>query len=113
MSRFGQTGMVVAKCDRAVDPYQHIDRTREEVYEHLLRLEVLEREMIAVKNSLRGELSDTGIWDVVKAKLDAKTVENAINWRTWAIRGVIGGLSGLLLWGIVDVVKLAWRGLYT
>lgn len=113
MSRFGQTGIVIAKCDRAVDAYQHIDRTRQEVYEHLVRLEVLEREMIAVKNSVRGELSDTGIWDVVKAKLDGKTVESAIDWRTWAIRGVLGSLGGLTVLGIVFLLKTAWKVLST
>ena len=108
MSRFGQTGIVIAKCDRSVDPYQHIDRARQEVYEHLVRLEVLEREMIAVKNSVRGELTDSGIWDVVQARLNSQAVRYGSKFVHWAV-----GLAGL---GVVSLLGLlftyALKGLH-
>ncbi len=109
MSRFGMTGKVLAKVDRAVDPYQHIDRVREEVFEHLQRLEGLEREVQALKNTNATRWTESGVWKVVKAKLD----EEAIDWMKWGIRAALAGLGSAMLAVIGFVFELTWKALHT
>jgi hypothetical protein len=109
MSRFGQTGIVIAKCDRSVDPYVHIDRTRQEVYEHLLRLEALELEVQGIKNTNVTRWTETGIWDVFQARLNRRAIRLGSKLMHWVV-GLIGiGVTGLL--GLL--FKLAWKGLHT
>lgn len=103
MSRFGMTGKVLAKADREVDPYQHIDRVREEVYEHLERLERLELEVQALKNANVNRYTDSGIWRVVKVKLE----EKAIDWMVWASRALLIGVGGVLIKAIEWLIKKA------
>lgn len=103
MPRFGMTGKVLAKADRDVDPYQHIDRVREEVYEHLERLEALEREVQALKNANVTRYTDSGIWKVVKIKLD----EKAVDWMVWAARALLVGFGGVLIKAIEWMIRKA------
>ena len=103
------TGKVLVKVDREVDPYQHIDRVREEVYEHVGRLESLENEVQALKNVHVKRWTDTGIWDVVKSRSN----EQKIDWLLWGVRAALGGLGASALVGIGFVIKMAYKGLTT
>jgi hypothetical protein len=109
VSRFGETGMVAAKCDRSVDPYTHIDHIRDEIVTQNLRQDRFALELQALKNSDRAEWTKTGIWYVVKAKLD----EEAVDWLKWFIRGAAAAVGSGLLALLVWVLKLAWKGLHT
>lgn len=106
------TGIVVAKCDRSVDPYQHIDRTRTEVYEHLLRLEALEREVQAIKNVNRTDWTATGIGDVVNATLKARTVKWGFRWGSKFIHWFLGICGAGVLYLIALLFKFAWKGIH-
>lgn len=81
------TGRVLVKVDREVDAYQHIDRVREEVSEHVDRLEALERDVKLLQQAERDRLTQTGVWTFVKAKLEAE----AVGWMKWAIRAALMG----------------------
>jgi hypothetical protein len=102
MSRFGSTGKVLVKVDREVDPYQHIDRVREEVFEHVQRLEDLERDVKLLKLAEQKRVTDSGVWKIVKGKLEEETID----WVKWAIRGTVGVVATLI---ITAAFRLIWK----
>lgn len=108
MSRFGMTGKIVAKADREVDPYMHIDHLRQEVFEHGEKFEAIGREIQALKNTNVNRYTDSGIWRVVKGKLD----EEAIDWAKWMVRAGLAGLGTAFLSLMAVVLRLAWKGLH-
>lgn len=101
------TGKVLVKVDREVDPYQHIDRVREEVYEHVGRLDALENEVQALKNANIKRWTETGIWGVVKSRSN----EEKIDWLLWGIRAALGGIGAAALLGAGFIIKMAFKGL--
>ena len=92
--RFGQTGKIVAKADRSQDPFVYIDSLRQEVYELGEQLEgdVYKRLKI-LEDAERERLTKTGVWSLVKMKLD----EEAVDWVKWGIRAIAAGLGASLL----------------
>lgn len=65
----------------------------------LLRRDV---KLLQDANRERKNYTDSGIWKVVKGKLD----EQAVGWVKWALRGVLAIMGAGLL-------SLAWKGLHT
>lgn len=108
MPRFGSTGKVLLKVSREVDAYQHIDRVREEVFEQLQRIEDLERDNKILKEAERKRITDTGVWRIVKGKLDAE----AVDWAKWIVRAGLAGLGTAFLSLMAVVLRLAWKGLH-
>lgn len=108
MPRFGSTGKVLLKVSREVDAYQHIDRVREEVFEHLQRIEDLEADIQRLKIAEQKRITDTGVWKIVKGKLDAEKVD----WAKWAVRAGLAGLGTAFLSVMALILKYAWRGLH-
>lgn len=95
MRRFGLTGKVLVKVDREVDPYQHIDHVREEVFDQGQVIEALDKRVLLLEEAERKRerpLTESGVWKVVKAKLDAE----AVDWAKWAVRGILAGVCGIV-----------------
>jgi hypothetical protein len=109
MSRFGMTGRVIAKADRQVDIYVHVDRIRDEVYEHVQRLERAERRIAALEAAERERLTETGVLRTVRDEFSRRE----IGWMKWAVRGILAGLGTALLGVAGWVIKLAYQGLTT
>jgi hypothetical protein len=104
MSRFGMTGKVVAKADREIDPYQHIDHLRQEVFDLGEELRAQRLEIQALKNENAERVTESGVWTIVKNKLDAE----AVSWMKWGIRISVGSLLTAMLTGIGWLIKKAF-----
>lgn len=67
--------------------------------DHEDRLKMLE-------DAARNRVTESGVWRIVKGKLDGE----AVGWMKWATRAALGGLgaAGLGLVGLL--LKLAWKG---
>ncbi len=92
-SLFGQTGLVIARADREVDPYTHIDHIREEVFDHKHVIAALDDRILILEAAERERLTKTGVWTYVEAKLDAQKV----GWMKWGIRAALLGTGGAIL----------------
>jgi hypothetical protein len=103
------TSRILAAIDRSDDPHLHIDILREADLEQSEAISELRRDVKLLQDAQRQRLTDTGVWKIVKGKLDEKTVD----WMKWAVRGSLAGVGAALLAGITWVLKLAWKGLHT
>jgi hypothetical protein len=104
VNRFGTTGLVPVAVDRTVDPYTHIDRVRGEVYDLIARQQALELELQALKNAEADRVTQSGVWTIVKGKID----EEVVRWVRWGIRAGLVGLWGTILTGIGWLIKRAF-----
>lgn len=104
MSRFGLTGKVVAKADRDVDPYQHIDHLRQEVFDLGEEQRAQDLEIQALKNANVDRVTESGVWTIVKNRLD----EEAVRWMKWGIRISVASLLTAMLTGIGWLIKKAF-----
>lgn len=109
MSKYDITRRLRAAVDRSEDPHLLLDMQNEELETMTARIDTLERELRAVKNTLRGEWTETGIWAVVKARLNVQAVRYGSKLVHWVVG--LGGLGIVSLLGLL--FKLAWRGLHT
>lgn len=103
------TSRILAAIDRSDDPHLHIDILREADLEQSEAIQKLQRDMKILQDAQRERLTETGVWRIVKGKLDEKTVK----WMKWAARGSLAGIGAALLACIAWVLKLAWKGLHT
>lgn len=69
--------------------------------EHADRLQMLE-------DAERARISETGVWRIVKGKLDAEKVD----WVKWGVRAGLAGLGTAFLSLMAVVLRLAWKGLH-
>jgi hypothetical protein len=69
------------------------------LHDHEDRLKMLE-------DASRNRVTESGVWRIVKGKLDGE----AVGWMKWGTRAALGGLgvAGLGLVGLL--LKLAWKG---
>ena len=102
-SRYDITRRIRAAVDRSDDPHLLIDMVREELEDHIQRIEVLEKDVQSLKNSDRNQWTKTGIWAVVKERLDSE----AIVWLRWAARVFLGVLITGAAGGVVWIFKQA------
>jgi hypothetical protein len=67
-----------------------------------------EKRILMLEEAERNRITESGVWKVVKAKLDGE----AVGWMKWGTRAAIGGLgaAGLTLLGYI--LKLAWKGMH-
>ncbi len=102
------TGKIIAKADRQVDIYQHVDHCRQEIFDHGEEFEKLWKRIHGIENQARErrDWTETGIWKAVKLKLD----DEAIDWVKWLIRAALAGLGTLFLSFIVWGLRLAMKG---
>ncbi len=107
--RFGMTGKVVAKADRQVDPYTHIDHIREQIFDYGEEFEKLWQQINSLRTTINNkrDWTESGVWRVVRAKLD----EEAIDWVKWGVRAALAGVGTAFLTFLIWMGKLAWRGL--
>lgn len=99
------TQRVLAAIDRSDDPHLHIDILRRAVYQHAAKLCQMGQAIKILQDAERKRITDSGVWKVVKGKLD----EQAVDWAKWAIRGTLGAAGGSI---IVWLLSLAWKGFH-
>lgn len=109
MPQFGMTGKVLAKVDREVDPYTHIDRVREAVFDQAEDIANLKRRLKLLENAQIERVTETGVWRIVKSKLDAE----AVGWAKWATRAMLAGLGTAALSLLGLLIHYAWKGLHS
>jgi hypothetical protein len=67
-----------------------------------------EKRLLMLEEAERNRVTESGVWRIVKGKLDGE----AVGWMKWGTRAALGGLGvaglGLLGW----ILKLAWKGLH-
>ena len=68
-----------------------------------------ERRIKMLEDNYRDRWTESGIWAVVKAKYDARTVD----WGKWAFRSAMAGIGAALLAGLAALGKLALKGLHS
>jgi len=109
MRHFGQTGKIVVKADRDVDPYQHIDHLRQQAYELGEEQEKIWAQINALRNSVsnKRDWTESGVWRVVKEKLEEETID----WVKWGVRAALAGLGTAFLAVMAWLLRLAWQGL--
>ncbi len=99
------TGKIVAKADRSQDPFGYIDDLRQEVYELGESRDAQDKRIKLLEDAERDRLTGTGVWLIVKEKLEAETVD----WVKWGIRAAFCGLGSLMLtamgWMIVRIFR--------
>lgn len=66
------------------------------------------RRILMLEEAQRNRLTDSGVWKIVQAKLDKKTVD----WVTWAVRAALGGIGLAFLSLLAVIGRLAWKGLH-
>jgi hypothetical protein len=64
-----------------------------------------DKRLLMLEQAQRERWTESGVWKVVKAKLDAKTVD----WGKWAFRSAMAGIGAALLAGLASLAKLAWK----
>lgn len=96
------TQRILAAIDRSEDPHLHIDILRRAVYKQAVKLQQMGTAIKRLQdaNRERKNFTDSGVWKVVKGKLD----EQAVDWVKWAVRGTLAIIGAGLL-------GLAWKGL--
>jgi hypothetical protein len=98
------TSRILAAIDRSDDPHLHIDILREADLEQSEAIQQLQRDVKLLQDAERKRLTDTGVWKIVKGKLDQETVD----WVKWAVRAALAGLGtgglALLAW----LLKFVW-----
>jgi hypothetical protein len=102
VSRFDITRRLRAAVDRSEDPHLLIDMVREEQQEHVERLATLERDVKLLQDAERKRVTDSGVWRIVKGKLEEETID----WFRWAIRGTLGAVGVLI---ITALFRLVWK----
>lgn len=107
MPQFGMTGKVLAKVDREVDAYQHIDRVRDEVFDQAEDIVRLKRRVKTLENAQADRITATGIWTIVKGKLN----EEKVDWAKWMVRAGLAGLGTAFLSLMAVILKWALKGL--
>jgi hypothetical protein len=105
VSRFGMTGKIAAKADRSRDPFEYIDDTRDEVVQINEWREATDRRLLALEAAERERLTETGVWSIVKEKLEAETVD----WVKWLIRASVVGLGGIMVASAGWVISRIFR----
>jgi hypothetical protein len=65
-----------------------------------------EKRLLILEDAERKRVTETGVWRIVKGKLDGQ----AVDWAQWAIKGVLAVIGTALVGGLL---KLAWKGLHT
>ena len=68
-----------------------------------------EKRLLLLEETERKRVTETGVWRIVKGKLD----EEAVDWVKWAVRAGLIGLGGAFLSLMAVIGRLAWRGLHT
>jgi hypothetical protein len=69
------------------------------------RIDAMELEVNGVKQSLREQYTDSGIWAVVKSRLDSQKV----GWLKWGIRLLLMGIGGAILEALRWLILRAMR----
>jgi hypothetical protein len=109
VARFGLTGKVVAKADETVGPFAHINRLRQEVYDHQTRMDAMDAQIQALKNANVERWTESGLWAVVKGKLD----DEAVDWVKWAVRAALCGLGAAVLAMVGALFEMAFKGMHS
>lgn len=66
-----------------------------------------DKRILMLEDANRQRFTESGIWTIVKAKLD----QEAVDWMKWAVRAGLCGLGAALLSLIAVIGRLAWKGL--
>jgi hypothetical protein len=96
------TQRVLAAIDKSSDPHLHIDILRAEIYRQSQAMEDMARDIKLLQDAERERLTRTGVWTLVKQKLEEETID----WVKWGIRGTIGTVGVLLITGLF---RLVWK----
>lgn len=91
----------------------HADLVNETIIDGLRDMEQMarsglsdhEKRLAMLEEAQRARLTDSGVWKIVKGRLEAQTVD----WVKWATRAAVAGIGGTLL---AVVGRLAWKGLH-
>lgn len=102
------TQRILAAIDRSDDPHLHIDIIRRAVFQLAGKLSQMGNAIKVLQDAERERITDTGVWKIVKGKLDAEKVD----WVKWAIRAGLAGLGTAFLSLMAVVLRLAWKGLH-
>jgi hypothetical protein len=70
--------------------------------DHSDRIKILE-------DAERARVTETGVWRIVKGKLDAE----AVGWMRWATRAGLAALGSGALAGLAWLIRLAWKGAHS
>jgi hypothetical protein len=103
--RFGMTGKIAAKADRARDPFEYIDDLRQEVVEVNEWQSRTDRRLQILEDAERKRLTETGVWRVVRDKLD----DEAIDWVKWGVRAAFCGFGTLMLSGMGWIIARIFK----
>lgn len=97
------TGKIVAKADRGADPFTYIDDIRQEVFEIGEWKEAVEKRLKILEDNWRDRpwVTETGVWPIVKAKLEEETID----WMKWGIRAFFCGVGAFMLSGVGWVIS--------
>lgn len=107
------TGKIAAKADRGADPFEYIDDTRQEVVEINEWRDFTEKRLKILEDAERDRLTETGVWDFLQAKMNKIAVKRAVRLGSKFIHWVIGVVGVGVLYLLVLLFKLAWKGLTT
>jgi hypothetical protein len=105
--RFGLTGKVVAKADETQGLWYHINHLRQAVYDLGEALQALDRKINGVKNAQADQWTESGIWNLVNARLNANRVE----WVNSVVKIVLGVGVTSIVGGIAWLARMAWIGM--
>ena len=97
-----ENGDIDVVVETVIDGMRDVEQmARSGLNDHDTRIKMLE-------DAERNRVTESGVWRIVKGKLDGE----AVGWMKWGTRAALGGLGaaglGLLGW----VLKLAWKGLH-
>lgn len=87
------TGKIVARTDRTRDPYEYLDDIRQEIVEINEWRDATDKRLKVLEDAERDRLTKTGVWTIVKEKLEAETVD----WMKWAVRAAFTGFGSLMI----------------
>lgn len=90
------TGKIAAKADRNSDPFEYIDDLRDEVVLINEWRETTNNRLQTLENAERDRWTRTEVWNHVKEKLEAETID----WVKWAIRTAFCGVGTAMLAGL-------------
>lgn len=90
------TGKIAAKADRNRDPFEYIDDLRDEVVLINEWRDATDSRLQTLENAERDRWTRTEVWNYVKEKLEAETID----WVKWAIRAAFCGVGTAMLAGL-------------
>ena len=73
------------------------------------RLHRAERDIRLLQNAEQERITKSGVWTIVKGKLDAE----AVNWMKWGVRASVGALIAGLVTAVGFLLRFWWTSTHS